>query len=159
MSVRRLDNIPGFSIDRVARAAGDDPEVLRLENLDTDLPPPRFAQAATRIAIGRDDDNSYLPFVGQTTLREAVARHLTRISGEAYTTEQVVVTAGGPEIPQALVDQLAVGGRLVIPLAGAEGQRLVVAARTRAGVRHEDHGPASFVPLIGRFGYEDGPTP
>jgi N-succinyldiaminopimelate aminotransferase len=41
MSVRRLDDIPGFNIDRVAAAAGDDPEVLRLENLDTDMPPPR----------------------------------------------------------------------------------------------------------------------
>ncbi|HET8873584.1 MAG TPA: hypothetical protein VFM83_07845 [Gaiellaceae bacterium] len=38
MSVARVDNIPGFSIDRVAPAAGDDPDVLRLENLDTDNP-------------------------------------------------------------------------------------------------------------------------
>ena len=43
MSVRRLDHIPGFSIDRVAAAAGDDPDVLRLENLDTDIPPPAAA--------------------------------------------------------------------------------------------------------------------
>ena len=42
MSVRRLDGIPGFAIDKVAAAAGNDPDVLRLENLDTDLrPPPR----------------------------------------------------------------------------------------------------------------------
>jgi hypothetical protein len=40
MSVRRLAHIPGFHIDRVAAAAGDDPDVFRLENLDTDLPPP-----------------------------------------------------------------------------------------------------------------------
>ena len=40
-AVRRLDGIPGFSIDRVAAAAGNDPDVLRLENLDTDVPPPR----------------------------------------------------------------------------------------------------------------------
>ena len=37
MPINRLIKIPGFSIDRVATAAGDDPEVLRLENLDTDL--------------------------------------------------------------------------------------------------------------------------
>jgi hypothetical protein len=36
----RLAGIPGFGIDEVAEAAGDDPEVLRLENLDTDLPVP-----------------------------------------------------------------------------------------------------------------------
>src|SRR5438093_1172900 len=40
MGVRRLRGIPGFSIDRVAAAAGDDPDVLRLENLDTDVAPP-----------------------------------------------------------------------------------------------------------------------
>lgn len=40
MSVRRFEQIPGFSIDRVAAAAGDDPDVLRLENLDTPHPNP-----------------------------------------------------------------------------------------------------------------------
>ena len=61
---RRLDGIPGFSIDRVAAAAGDDPEVLRLENLDTDIPPPAAAIEATRAAVGRDEANSWLPFTG-----------------------------------------------------------------------------------------------
>ena len=40
MSVARLRDIPGFNIDRVAAAAGDDPDVLRMENLDTDIAPP-----------------------------------------------------------------------------------------------------------------------
>jgi hypothetical protein len=39
-TVRSLDEIPGFNIDRVAARVGDDPEVLRMENLDTDVPPP-----------------------------------------------------------------------------------------------------------------------
>ena len=43
MAVERLRHIPGFNIDRVAAAAGEDPEVLRLENLDTDIPPPEEA--------------------------------------------------------------------------------------------------------------------
>ena len=41
MTVDRLRDVPGFSIDRVAAAAGTDPEVLRLENLDTGLGPPQ----------------------------------------------------------------------------------------------------------------------
>ncbi len=97
MSVNRLKNIPGFSIDRVAAAAGDDPEVLRLENLDTDLPPPEAAVAATRAAVGRDDDNSYLPFTGNQDLRAAVARHVGEQAGHPYRPEQVVVTCGGTE--------------------------------------------------------------
>ena len=73
---RRIGTIPGFSIDRVAREAGRDPDVLRLENLDTDLPPPSVAIEATRRAVGRDEDNSYLPFTGQLGLRQAIARRL-----------------------------------------------------------------------------------
>jgi hypothetical protein len=37
MSVARLEHLPGFNIDRVAAAAGDDPDVLRMGNLDTDI--------------------------------------------------------------------------------------------------------------------------
>ncbi|HET9001474.1 MAG TPA: hypothetical protein VFP86_17675 [bacterium] len=51
MSVRRLQEIPGFNIDRVAAAAGDDPDFLRMENLDTDIPPPAAAMAATRAGL------------------------------------------------------------------------------------------------------------
>jgi aspartate/methionine/tyrosine aminotransferase len=98
MGVKRLANIPGFSIDRVAAAAGDDPEVLRLENLDTDLPPPPAAIEATRAAIGRDEDNSYLPFTGRAELREAVAQHLNKQTGHDYDSNgNVVITAGGTE--------------------------------------------------------------
>src|SRR5947199_5431885 len=50
MGVQRLNDIPGFNIDRVAAAAGDDPDVLRLENLDTDIPPPAEAIDTTRAA-------------------------------------------------------------------------------------------------------------
>ena len=69
MGVQRLNDIPGFNIDRVAAAVGDDPDVLRLENLDTDIPPPAEAINATRAAIGTDDANSWLPFTGRGSLR------------------------------------------------------------------------------------------
>lgn len=98
MSVMRLDGIPGFSIDRVAAAAGDHPDVLRLENLDTDLRPPTAALEATRAAIDRDADNSYLPFTGRYDLREAAARHVNRVVGRTvYRPDQMVITCGGTE--------------------------------------------------------------
>ena len=98
MTVRRLAGIPGFAIDRVAAAAGTDPAVLRLENLDTDLPPPPAALAATRAALGTDDANSYLPFTGQAELCAAVADRLAATSGLTYDLErEVVITAGGTE--------------------------------------------------------------
>ncbi len=68
-----------------------------MENLDTDLPPPPEAIAATRAAVGSDDANSYLPFVGTDDLRAAVADRLTAATGATYESRQVVITAGGTE--------------------------------------------------------------
>ena len=95
MSVRRLEHIPGFNIDRVAAAAGNDPAVLRLENLDTDVPPPATALEATRDAIGTDDANSWLPFTGRDDLKDAVAAFIARRGGPRYEgTRDVVITCG-----------------------------------------------------------------
>jgi aspartate/methionine/tyrosine aminotransferase len=95
MGVRRLDHIPGFSIDRVAAAAGDDPDILRLENLDTDIPPPAAAMEATRAAIGEDDANSWLPFTGRDDLKEAVAAYIERRGGPRYDgPREIVITSG-----------------------------------------------------------------
>lgn len=95
MVARRLQDIPGFSIDRVAAAAGDDPDVLRMENLDTDIPPPREAVEATRAAIGADDANSWLPFTGRDDLKEAVAAYIERRGGPRYDgRREIVITSG-----------------------------------------------------------------
>ena len=95
MPVKRLAEVPGFGIDRVAAAAGADPDVLRLENLDTDVPPSQTALAATRDAVGRPEANSWLPFTGKADLRRAVARQLLSRSGVEYDPEsQVVITCG-----------------------------------------------------------------
>jgi aspartate/methionine/tyrosine aminotransferase len=95
MSVRRLENIPGFGIDRVAAAAGDDPDVLRMENLDTDIPPPVAAVKATRAAIGEDEANSWLPFTGRDDLKEAVAAYIERRGGPRYDgRREIVITSG-----------------------------------------------------------------
>jgi aspartate/methionine/tyrosine aminotransferase len=104
VSVRRLEQIPGFNIDRVAAAAGDDPEVLRLENLDTDIPPPAEAMEATRAAIGEDDANSWLPFTGRDDLKEAVAAFIERRGGPRYDgRREIVITCGEGD---AMVDAL-----------------------------------------------------
>ena len=95
MSVTRLEHIPGFNIDRVAAAAGDDPDVLRLENLDTDIPPPAEAMEATRAAIGEDEANSWLPFTGRDDLKEAVAAYIEGRGGPSYDgRREIVITSG-----------------------------------------------------------------
>jgi aspartate/methionine/tyrosine aminotransferase len=95
MSVTRLNNIPGFNIDRVAAAAGDDPDVLRMENLDTDLEPPVEVIEATRAAIGTQEANSWLPFTGRDDLKEAVAGFIERRGGPRYDgRREIVITSG-----------------------------------------------------------------
>ena len=71
-----------------------DPELLRLENLDTDVRPYAPAVEATREAIGHDDANSYLPFPGHVRLRRAVAAHVGRGTRE-IDWRQTLITAGG----------------------------------------------------------------
>lgn len=66
----------------------------------------------------------------------------------------ILVAAGGPEIPEPLIAQLRIGGRLVLPVGPTrEAQRLVRVIKTENGHETEDHGACAFVPLIGRYGW------
>jgi hypothetical protein len=64
MSVSRLTHITKIGVEQMGDLADSlkDPDVLRLENLDTDLRPPQSALAFTKNAVDDDDANSYLPF-------------------------------------------------------------------------------------------------
>ncbi len=61
----------------------------------------------------------------------------------------IIVTAGAPEIPQSLIDQLAMNGRMVLPVGGRRSQQLVRVTKTEAGITLERLGECRFVPLIG----------
>ena len=69
--------------------------------------------------------------------------------------DAVIVTAGSPDIPQPLVDQLAVGGRLVIPVGDESVQDLMRLTKTEEGIKREDLGGCRFVKLIGKYGWND----
>jgi protein-L-isoaspartate(D-aspartate) O-methyltransferase len=69
--------------------------------------------------------------------------------------DAIVVAAGGPEIPKPLLEQLKIGGRLVIPIGSSrENQRLIRVIKTEERYIQEDQGACAFVPLIGRHGWE-----
>jgi protein-L-isoaspartate(D-aspartate) O-methyltransferase len=70
----------------------------------------------------------------------------------------IVVTAGGPQVPKPLLEQLAAGGRLVIPVGETPRlQRLVRVTRVgKDRFDEENLGPVQFVPLIGAEGWEPG---
>ncbi|MET0772182.1 MAG: protein-L-isoaspartate(D-aspartate) O-methyltransferase [Candidatus Limnocylindrales bacterium] len=68
---------------------------------------------------------------------------------EAAPFDAILVSAGGREVPAALVTQLAAGGRMVIPVGGEHDQDLLLVARAASGeVSQSSLGPVRFVPLI-----------
>lgn len=68
--------------------------------------------------------------------------------------DAILVTAGAPDIPGPLVDQLSIGGRLVIPVGDEYAQDLFRVRKTKEGMVREDLGGCRFVKLIGRYGWE-----
>lgn len=98
MSVSRLTHITQIGVEQMGALADslEDPEVLRLENLDTDLRPPASALAFTKRAVDDDAANSYLPFFGLDSVRQAAARLVARQSGRAYDWKtECLISAGG----------------------------------------------------------------
>jgi len=72
--------------------------------------------------------------------------------------DAIIVAAGGPDLPRALLDQLAIGGRLVMPVGSDRGQELVRVTRvSQSEYRREDLGAVQFVPLIGEQGWAERP--
>ena len=82
--------------------------------------------------------------------------------GEFAPYRAIVVTAGAPDVPATLVEQLEDGGRMVIPITvdhkgtrdGDEDQTLTVLTRRRGRNIRENHGPCRFVPLVGKYGWD-----
>lgn len=116
MRASRMREIPGFGIDKVAAAAGEDPEVLRMENLDTDLPPPPGVIEATRDALERTEYSSWLPFSGRRDLKEAVADHIERRSGVRYDPGSGIVIAAtdGTSMLDALLATCDPGDEVIL---------------------------------------------
>jgi protein-L-isoaspartate(D-aspartate) O-methyltransferase len=65
----------------------------------------------------------------------------------------IIVTAGAPEIPAALVNQLAIGGRMVIPVGNQHTQDLIKLVRDQNGIQQTNLGGCRFVKLVGEFGW------
>ncbi len=67
--------------------------------------------------------------------------------------DAILVAAASPNVPEPLVDQLAPGGRLIIPLGSRESQELTLVRRTADGIQTSVVADVRFVPLLGEFGF------
>jgi N-succinyldiaminopimelate aminotransferase len=98
MSVSRLEYITKIGVEQMGDLADslEDSNVLRFENLDTDLRPPQPALDFTKQAVDDDDANSYLPFFGLDSVRQAAAGLVGQQSGQEYDWKtECVISAGG----------------------------------------------------------------
>jgi protein-L-isoaspartate(D-aspartate) O-methyltransferase len=75
------------------------------------------------------------------------------LPGSPY--QAILVTAAAPSVPQSLLDELADGGRLIIPVGSRSVQQLQVWQRMGTRFDSEDILPVVFVPLLGEFGWKD----
>lgn len=67
--------------------------------------------------------------------------------------DAILVTAGAPEIPYPLINQLAMGGRMVIPVGDRHSQELIKIYRDERGIRQTSLGGCRFVKLVGEYGW------
>jgi len=68
--------------------------------------------------------------------------------------DRIIVTAGGPTVPPPLVQQLAEGGRMVLPVGSADNQVLTIVENVGGEIRQRTHGECKFVKLVGKYAWD-----
>ena len=69
--------------------------------------------------------------------------------------DAILVSAAAPDIPAPLLDQLAAGGRMLVPVGSRDVQRLMLVRRGPEGIEYTEVLDCTFVPLLGRFGWTE----
>lgn len=105
-----------------------------------------------RLAVLAAAARTTLEAAGYTNVLTRVGDGSLGWSGEAPF-DAIIVTAGTPQIPRPLVDQLALHGRLVFPIGDDELQTLVRIRKEERGLHEEYFGDCRFVKLVGRYGW------
>jgi protein-L-isoaspartate(D-aspartate) O-methyltransferase len=65
----------------------------------------------------------------------------------------IIVTAGAPEIPRSLIEQLNEKGRIVIPVGNSFSQDLLLGIKEKGKLKTVNYGGCVFVPLVGKYGW------
>ena len=136
----RMHGLPRIGLDIMGDQANERPGSYRLENADSDIPPAEHVVQATREAVGKDEYNSWLPLVGLSELRAAIARRIQTDEGLAYDWQsEVIITNGVQEgLLSTFLALLDPGDGVITPEPAYSG----IINRIRLA-----HGTPQFVPL------------
>lgn len=108
----------------------------------------RHVVTVERVAALAEEAEERLERLGYANIEvHAVDELLGWPDGGPY--DAIAVTAAAPEVPRPLLNQLAMGGRLVIPVGSRDLQELVRIVKTPQGAQRHNLGPCRFVPLLG----------
>jgi protein-L-isoaspartate(D-aspartate) O-methyltransferase len=141
-----LDPPPGGRVLEVGTGSGYQAAILAQLAREV-ITIERHARLAARARAVLED-------LGLTNVRVIVADgSLGWPEGQPY--DGIMVTAAAPQVPEALRSQLAIGGRLVIPVGSTGYQELIVETRQVSGFAREARDGCVFVPLIGAEGYPE----
>jgi protein-L-isoaspartate(D-aspartate) O-methyltransferase len=69
--------------------------------------------------------------------------------------DRIMITAASPKIPDPLIEQLEVNGILLLPIGTRHAQQLLKVRKKQSGLTEEYHTPCVFVPLVGKYGWEN----
>jgi protein-L-isoaspartate(D-aspartate) O-methyltransferase len=137
MKVLEVGTGRGYHAAVVAEIVGEEGKVISVERV------PELAEEARKI------------------LDELGYRNVLVVVGdgsEGYEPEapydRIYVTAAAPDIPKPLIEQLKMGGRMVIPV-GYDMQYLYVVDKQEEGIKKDIWGAVRFVPLVGKYGFQD----
>ncbi len=125
----------GYHAAVVAELVGEGGKVIMIERI------PELAERAKKTLRSLGYDNVEV-IVGD--------------GSEGYESEapydRIYVTAAAPDVPEPLVEQLKIGGKMVIPI-GSEIQTLYVIEKDEKGIKKKRWGSVRFVPLLGKYGF------
>ena len=146
----RMHGLPRIGLDIMGDLADEQGGAYRLENADSDIPPPEIVIQATRETVGLDEYNSWLPLVGLREMRRAVAERIRKDDGLDYDWQtEVIITNGAQEgLLSTLLALINPGDGVITPEPAYSG----IINRIRLA-----HGVPQFVPLIESEGWRIDP--
>ncbi len=157
LMTERLDARPGMKVLEVGAGSGYQAAILAEIVAPSDRPRSEWGHVYTieRIPELAEKARRNLEKTGYADRVTVIVGDGTKGYPPAAPYDRIIVTAAAPRIPRSLVEQLKVGGRMVIPVGDLYSQILLIVDKTKEGIKVKEDVPCVFVPLIGEEGWPE----